>query len=441
MNSFCDINALNDDCLVEVFKYLSFRQKVAVQRVCQRWQDVSQDMLASVELTIFYDPYLITNWASTGEMFMSAETVYFNEQALDFNHWLKSFLAKFWGLKRLVVKSEKAGLKCSVLARLVKSFPELISLKIVDTTLEPDKDLGWARLRRLGRHLEAVGFEGHRQPQFLQAVRKLIKGGVHLEDISIRRHFGKRITQVLKGMPNLKKLNVQVKYLSQLKRIIQNKAKLRDLAVAFSLRRVNLFDLLDSLDTCPALRILRLETFGLFEPKGFNVLFKKGYKTFPGIRQLELSNFILNSQVMLNIDKKLPAVGSLKLKSFQLLSSYEWDAELFFKAVSQFSQLQKLSLNTKDDLMFSDRVLYDFFSNSLPNLRHFAFKCFEKKYCMSTFSWFASQSPHRYFKLNPEITCQDPLFQEWGTSIDSSKIALLYDCACGNFSCQKPANI
>ncbi|XP_049790702.1 F-box/LRR-repeat protein 7-like isoform X2 [Schistocerca nitens] len=45
--SLCMVNILNDDCLMHVFSYLSCYERIAIERVCKRWQSISQMMWKS----------------------------------------------------------------------------------------------------------------------------------------------------------------------------------------------------------------------------------------------------------------------------------------------------------------------------------------------------------------------------------------------------------
>ncbi|KAL7290980.1 hypothetical protein TKK_0015124 [Trichogramma kaykai] len=41
-DSFALIDKLNDDCLERIFQFLPYENRIAVERICKRWQIVSQ---------------------------------------------------------------------------------------------------------------------------------------------------------------------------------------------------------------------------------------------------------------------------------------------------------------------------------------------------------------------------------------------------------------
>ncbi|XP_015175842.1 PREDICTED: F-box protein SKIP2-like isoform X2 [Polistes dominula] len=48
-STIASINVLNDDCLIHIFLYLPIMDKIAIERVCQRWKDVSKKSWYSVK--------------------------------------------------------------------------------------------------------------------------------------------------------------------------------------------------------------------------------------------------------------------------------------------------------------------------------------------------------------------------------------------------------
>lgn len=443
--NFRDISVLNEDVLIEVFSNLSFREKLNVQRVNRRFRDVIGRMMSrDHELRLFYSPNWKPNWTDGSECFIKPEIdfffVHFNELALESNFWLKSFLAKFQSLRRLRIRSENKTLKCALLERVFQLFPELVSLKLVNSTLEAGQNTAWRHLVTMTSNLEAFEFEAAEESNWTRKVaiknahgiRDLAKNCRSLEEFSIQTFFGNRLAKTLRQRSELRRMKLQIKTLTQLKTAVRNKPKLRDLAVDFGLQTLNLFDLLDSLDACAALRKLRLDCRQVaFWPVALP-LYKKGFKELGSVRQLEISNLNLTSRVMANIAKKVPWVTSLKLLRFWI-NDLDLDSGPFFDVFAEFWALQKLVLSyNSQEFVFPSNVLDRFLNEwHLPNLRHLEANCFGKTECFEIFYLLlASSVPDHQFVFGANLSCQDVLFKAF-RNYRFSNVKLLFNCICG----------
>lgn len=432
MNSNSHISVLPDDCLMEIFENLNFKEKFGVQRVCKRFCDVTADMFGSLDhLTLYYlQNSSITSETSKGRELVENETVYFNETSFS-NSWFRSFLTNFRILKRLVVESYRCPLKCEFLVKLLQFFPNLTSLTISDTTLEPDKKGSWNRFRKLTSGLESIGFHGHQQVQYWPGVKNLLEEK-NWKEVSIQFQLNVQTLNALRSLDQLTKLEVQIKTLSQFKSVLKNKSKLKELSVLFNLEFVKFFDILGCLGSCANLRVLRLESLKMAEsPKDVHIY--KYCQQLINIRQLEISNLTIDSKTIKKIVQKAPNVSSLKLNSFHLKNLF-LEARDFFEAISGFLLLRKLSLqHGKSYLTFPCEFLEFLDFQKLPKLRFLEFNCFEKKACLNAFTMFAKNATKEYFCFKTDISCQDKVYKDFlrDNEKNRSNVYLFYECVCG----------